>query len=499
MTFRLIPQDDDFNLPDFDHPFIVSAVDGLARSQLVVAPPGQKYDLEFGTTDTETRLGRITIRNDGGFKYVPDRPSWDNDRERIDRVEYWVKVRGRAIRTTGRFAIRQGWSKQDNGHVASVRENSTPSARYLLDGGAYDPERVANWLYDFGHDESGSRLVILSASKSSDEGAYVEFQKRSRPRWGMVQSFVVNTAFVANASSVSHAIDDATAIFIEGGDQTKYWSVWNGTKLQEALGRRVGKVPIGGSSAGMAILGGEIYLPSIVEDGVGSAEAMSNPRDVFPRSRFSGNAFLEIPFFKGVYLETHFKARKRLGRTSAILAMSNTADRAIMAEEGAALSIDDKGLGTVVGNDRLYFAKLTTPKPRPRANWALTTGDIEVVAAGEKQPIQPRELDSGFRRRGYDLPRRPRHSSPERPCSRGMVRRLCAGDHRGGYAVTTTNFRDWDSIEFAESRAKEQTDGRILPRMAGKDGDRNARAGNDLHCRLGQKPQRRGRCHNADR
>ena len=381
MSFRLKPDDDDFNLLDFNNDLVVGAEDGLKRSLFVVAPPGQKYDLEFGPTTTfQTKLGYLTLFSDGGFKYEPDQLKWDNARERIDSIQYWVKICGRATRTTGRFAIKQGVSEQNNNLISATVARR---AEYLLDGGAYDADMVANWLHEHGRAESPSRLVILGASKVSDEAAFEDFQKRGMPRWGNVHSFVVNTTVAANDPRVSDAIEDATAIFINGGDQGKYWLLWNDTQLQASLNKRVGEIPIGGTSAGMAILGGEIYVPPMNEDGVRSAEAMSNPLDVLPRSRFSGQPFLKIPYLDGIYLETHFTARKRLGRMSAILAMSNTANRAIMADEATSLSIDDKGIGTVMGKGRIYFAELTTRKPKPRTNSPLTTGDIKVVALKE--------------------------------------------------------------------------------------------------------------------
>ena len=390
MGFRLIPVEHDFNLLKFGEPFEVSKDDGLAQYVSVVAPCGQNYELEFGPNKREeTELGHITIGRDGSFKYEPKLQDWEKnpgDIELADRIQYWVSIRGREIRTTDRLVIKNGLAKVENvkknttesfKRGDSPKEGGPPEGSYLLDGGDYDDARVARWL----HHNAGNvkRLVILSASYSAYYGAFDKFRRNNMPRWDDIQSFVVNTK-AAICGDVSDAVRAATAIFIEGGDQTRYWSIWTDTDLRKALGESVERnIPIAGTSAGMAILGGEIYLPPMVATGVSSAEAMSNPLDVLPAAFFSNKPFLDIPVLKDVYLETHFNARQRLGRTAAILALSRTANRAIMADENTALSVDANGIGQVCGIGRVYFAELYGRQPKQKADSSLTTGDIKIV------------------------------------------------------------------------------------------------------------------------
>ena len=55
-------------------------------------------------------------------------------------------------------------------------------------------------------------------------------------------------------------IRNAEAIFIAGGDQSNYVRYWKDTPVEDAINLVAAKpAPIGGTSAGMAILGEFVY------------------------------------------------------------------------------------------------------------------------------------------------------------------------------------------------------------------------------------------------
>ncbi len=54
-------------------------------------------------------------------------------------------------------------------------------------------------------------------------------------------------------------INNAEAIFFAGGDQSLYIGWWTGSPVQTALNNKVASVTIGGTSAGLAILGHFVY------------------------------------------------------------------------------------------------------------------------------------------------------------------------------------------------------------------------------------------------
>src|SRR5262249_9146184 len=100
----------------------------------------------------------------------------------------------------------------------------------------------------------------------------------NRPR--SVRLFSINARSQASLNQVITAIDNAEAIFIFGGEQSKYADFWMGTPLQTAINRAINQrhVTIGGTSAGLAILGQVAYRDHPKYPGnLRSAQALSDP------------------------------------------------------------------------------------------------------------------------------------------------------------------------------------------------------------------------------
>ncbi len=63
-------------------------------------------------------------------------------------------------------------------------------------------------------------------------------------------------------------------MFIAGGDQSDYTNFWLNTPVQDVFNERIkARVPVGGTSAGMAVLTQFIYNG----DGADSSEALQDP------------------------------------------------------------------------------------------------------------------------------------------------------------------------------------------------------------------------------
>nr|WP_198648728.1 Type 1 glutamine amidotransferase-like domain-containing protein [Cyanothece sp. BG0011] len=87
----------------------------------------------------------------------------------------------------------------------------------------------------------------------------------------------IDSREAANNSQVTDYILDADALFIAGGDQNDYQEYWQGTKTEDTLNYVINekKIPIAGTSAGMAILGDYYYAPD--HQGVISSEILNDP------------------------------------------------------------------------------------------------------------------------------------------------------------------------------------------------------------------------------
>ncbi|MEP6938722.1 MAG: cyanophycinase [Rudaea sp.] len=167
-------------------------------------------------------------------------------------------------------------------------------------------------------------IVILRAvgddSFDAKDGNYGEsFVKK----WGPVvsaETIVFHNRRASADARVIAALKNADGIFLAGGDQSNYVRYWKGTPVQELLDAHVrADRPIGGSSAGLAILGRYCYTAL---DG-GSMESKVALADPFDAGMTLESNFLHYRGLDDVITDTHFSTRHRLGRLITFLARLN--------------------------------------------------------------------------------------------------------------------------------------------------------------------------------
>jgi cyanophycinase len=174
-------------------------------------------------------------------------------------------------------------------------------------------------------------------------------------------------------------IAQAEAIFIAGGDQSNYVRFWQDTPVEEALNRHIasGK-PLGGSSAGLAVLG-EFSFSSML-DTIPSPAALADP---YGNKVTISRDFLRIPLLTGIITDTHFAKRDRMGRLVVFLARILEDGwakqvRAIGVEEGAAVLLDPHGQGQVIGSGPAYFLEANNSPEVCRRKTPLSFSGISV-------------------------------------------------------------------------------------------------------------------------
>lgn len=171
----------------------------------------------------------------------------------------------------------------------------------------------------------------------------------------------IDSREAANNSKVTDYILDADALFIAGGDQNDYQEYWQGTKTEETLNYVINekKIPIAGTSAGMAILGDYYYSPD--HQGIISSEILNDPFH-YNAEHIHRSDFLQVPYLHQVLTDTHldrlnqWNPETRYGRLLGLLAKviyedNNQLDHyGIGLEEGAFVAIDEQGIAKVFGN-----------------------------------------------------------------------------------------------------------------------------------------------------
>ena len=166
------------------------------------------------------------------------------------------------------------------GNAADVVRPTT--GLLVLQGGGDD---VDNNYIRMGEFAGRGDFVVLRASGGDDYNDYIH----ALCHCDSVETIVFGGREAAFDPFVIDKIEGAEAIFIAGGDQSNYVRFWKGTPVEDAINAVVAArpSPVGGTSAGMAILGEFTYsamTPESLTSEAALAESLSPGRD--PRARF---------------------------------------------------------------------------------------------------------------------------------------------------------------------------------------------------------------------
>src|SRR5271163_1864948 len=228
-----------------------------------------------------------------------------------------------------------------------------PRSGIALMGGGAQQEAAFHFLCER---TNGGDFLILRADTEADYAKQVNEEIRALCPLNSVATIVFAGRDDSDDPKVTEIIEHAETIFFAGGDQSNYVRFWQDTPVQDALNRHIaaGK-PLGGSSAGLAILG-EFSFSSMI-DTIHSPEALADP---YGNKVTLSRDFLHIPQLAGIITDTHFAKRDRMGRLVVFLARIlqdgwTNRVRAIAVEEDAAVLLETDGSAKVVGNGPAYF------------------------------------------------------------------------------------------------------------------------------------------------
>jgi cyanophycinase-like exopeptidase len=215
---------------------------------------------------------------------------------------------------------------------------------------AYNP-----WIYAMGGIQSVATIIMTSDAASSDP-------------------FVISQ------------ISNAEALWFAGGDQSTYINQWNNTEVQVAAQSLIKKgVPIGGTSAGMAVLPEFVYTAMTGESAT-SNESLMNP---YNSDITLGDNFLSVPLLENVITDMHFVQRNRMGRSLTFVSRlmqdkwvpSGVNMRAVCADEQSAVMLDTQtGMGTITSPDGafVYLLEATQPPSVCSPNIPLSIANVKV-------------------------------------------------------------------------------------------------------------------------
>jgi len=280
---------------------------------------------------------------------------------------------------------------------ARTDSTTTPSPGTAMMGGGQDLEAAFRWLCRKAH---GGDFLILRVRGDDDYNSYVN----GICKLNSVATLIIPDTNAANDPAVAEIIRHAEAVFIAGGNQARYVNFWRGTSLQDAINANLaGGRPIGGTSAGLAVLGEFIYgaMKDKDEDNdLASSDVLPNPyheRVTLVRD------FLKVPYLGNMITDSHFAKRDRMGRTLVFLSRLVQDGWArdpgeIALDEKSAVLLEADGKAVVVGSGKgAYFLHVTSPPEVCKRNAPLTIRNISAyrVPAGAHFDLKSWTGDGG--------------------------------------------------------------------------------------------------------
>ncbi|MFT3738411.1 MAG: Type 1 glutamine amidotransferase-like domain-containing protein [Breznakibacter sp.] len=232
-----------------------------------------------------------------------------------------------------------------------------PFGGVCMMGGAAEDDNAMAWFLGRAN---GGDVLVLRTSGSNGYNDYL--YSGLGVAVNSVETIVFNDPSADGDAYIHRKIGQAEAIWFAGGDQWTYVSYWRHTPIDSLINLAVAQrhVAIGGTSAGMAILGG--YYFSAQNGTVTSSSALATPYRA--NVTVDSTAFLKTPFLADVITDTHYDNPNRKGRHVVFMARILTdygkLAKGIACDENTAVCIGSDGIARVFGgypayDDNAYF------------------------------------------------------------------------------------------------------------------------------------------------
>ncbi len=288
--------------------------------------------------------------------------------------------------------------------IPTIAAPTSPS--YVLMGGGPDVDPAFRWMIGRAGIKpgSGGRLVVIRATGDGAYDPYIYYSNAAASTSGAdivdgwvggaslgltsVETLVIPDTAAANDQFVNTVVGRASAVWIAGGDQSDYLKFWKGQALETTLAKLMSKnVPVGGTSAGLAVLGQFDF--AALAGTVTSAQALSNPYNKYmtldPAPLTTSGGFLAPPALANTILDSHLDARDRMGRLVSFVSrlvasypgagsqqfgcgggvLANSAARGIGVDVEAALLVEWDPTGA------RYIGRRVTNNPAPSSEAAV--------------------------------------------------------------------------------------------------------------------------------
>lgn len=257
-------------------------------------------------------------------------------------------------------------------------------------GGAEDKQgdmRVLRRFFELCGGKGANIVVIPTASRLNDTGDRYE-QLFSDLGAGKVSVLDFDTRRDAREGNRVARIDQATGIFITGGNQLRLSTILGGTPVAQAIrARNAQGVAVGGTSAGAGILSAHMIAGGDSDDPTPRADSV----------RFAPGLGLS----NRVVIDQHFRQRDRLGRLLSALACNPFSIGLGIDEDTGAfigpdnvVEVEGSGAVTVIDADDLQFSSMA--QVDGDAPVCMLGLQVHVLTAGASFDLESRRASAGI-------------------------------------------------------------------------------------------------------
>lgn len=265
--------------------------------------------------------------------------------------------------------------------VTAAPVSNAPSIALM--GGGYDVGEAFRWMIQQAGVKpgTGGRFLVIRATGSDAYNPYIYselgtvdpttpmgYENVGGKTLGLsaVETLVIPTRTAASDPFVLDRVSKANAIWIAGGNQADYYKHWKASPLESALRDAISRnIPVGGTSAGAAVLGQ--YAFAALNGTLTSSQALADPFNKYvtidplntsSKTFTARTSFLNLPALATSITDTHLNTRDRLGRLVTFVARigdgctggaeSYNTVKGLGVDEETALLISTESNGTTV-------------------------------------------------------------------------------------------------------------------------------------------------------
>lgn len=237
--------------------------------------------------------------------------------------------------------------KQNNTTQPSVDEQCTGKL-FIIGGGKRTPPLLDRLINEAGIDKKGSVLILPMASEQEDSAIY--YSSKQFIDRGIDSVYSINSELIKSLPNTAISlIQNASLIYISGGDQNRFMKAIEGTPIQKALKEAYCKgATISGTSAGAAVMSKKMISGNEKKHPVYTGN--------YPTIEANNIEIVEgLGFIDKVIVDQHFVKRQRLNRLIAVC-LENPENSCIGIDESTAILVKGNTI-EVVGESQVIVIK----------------------------------------------------------------------------------------------------------------------------------------------